>query len=401
MELELRTGAPFWPIRDGLPYSYPFLNEDVRADVLIVGAGITGAAVARELACAGLDVVVLDRRDVASGSSAASTGLLLYDTDTSLAELTHIIGAQQAVRVYQLGARAIDDIESFCVSRSCRCEYARRPSLYVASRRPHVRALRKECELRERHGFAVRWLTAQDLEREYGLSFHGAIHAQGGAEVDPYRLTHELLDSARAAGARIFDRTTATALRPTSDGTLRIETDRRGVVSARSVVWATGYEAYRAAPDKARFASTWALVTEPVDAQTLWADRCLLWETARPYMYVRTTTDHRIIIGGEDEFCLDCHRSPRWFRTKTAKLLARARELFPNLTLDIAYAWAGTFSTTDDGLPFVGRSRTNPNVWLALGYGGNGITFSVMAARFLRHALTGVPDQDAAIFSRG
>ena len=73
--MDLRTGCAFWMLKDGLLASYPSLAADLSADVAIIGAGITGALVARELTNAGANVVVVDRRDVASGSTAASTGL--------------------------------------------------------------------------------------------------------------------------------------------------------------------------------------------------------------------------------------------------------------------------------------------------------------------------------------
>jgi glycine/D-amino acid oxidase-like deaminating enzyme len=399
VDLDLRSGTPFWPKRDGIPYVYPSLDRSTTADVLVVGAGITGAAVAWELSTAGADVVVVDRRDVASGSSAASTGLLLYDTDASLAELRRLVGPDRAARVYQLGIDAIDRIERFCASRAQDCGFARRPSLYAASKRQHLPMLREELELRRRHGFNVAWLSGDELERGYRLQSPGAIYASGGAQVDPYRLTHELLDAARSAGARIFDRTAARGLRRLSNGVFTALTDRNHTVSAKSVVWATGYEAYPLTPAKARFASTWVIVTEPIPDSAHWPERCLYWETARPYFYLRTTEDGRVIAGGEDEPCLDCHRSEQWFRSKTTRLLERAQTMF-SVPLEVAYAWAGTFSTTDDGLPFVGRARDDANVWLALGYGGNGITFSLMAGQFFKLAVAGRASADAQIFSR-
>lgn len=85
--MDLRTGQPFWPLRNGLLHAYPPLAADEHADVAVLGAGITGALVAHRLARAGLDVVVVDRHDVGLGSTAASTSLLQYETDTPLSDL--------------------------------------------------------------------------------------------------------------------------------------------------------------------------------------------------------------------------------------------------------------------------------------------------------------------------
>ena len=72
--MELRTGEPYWPIKNGLLHSYPPVRSDQSAEVVVLGAGITGALVARALALEGADVLVVDRHDVGIGSSAASTG---------------------------------------------------------------------------------------------------------------------------------------------------------------------------------------------------------------------------------------------------------------------------------------------------------------------------------------
>jgi glycine/D-amino acid oxidase-like deaminating enzyme len=140
------------------------------------------------------------------------------------------------------------------------------------------------------------------------------------------------------------------------------------------------------------------LITEPIADLSGWREQYQIWETARPYLYLRSTKDGRMIVGGEDEPCAECHRSPWWFRTKTRKLLTRARRLFPELNLEVAYAWAGTFSRTDDGLPVIAELQAHPGVWLALGYGGNGITFGMIAARLLAERLVKGSSADLDIF---
>ena len=105
-EMDLRTGCAFWVLKNGLLASYPSLHTDESADVAVLGAGITGALVAYRLTQAGANVVVLDKRDVASGSTAATTGLLQYETDTSLEQLAASIGLEAGVRVYRIGSRS-------------------------------------------------------------------------------------------------------------------------------------------------------------------------------------------------------------------------------------------------------------------------------------------------------
>jgi glycine/D-amino acid oxidase-like deaminating enzyme len=161
--MDLRTGCAFWMVKDGLLASYPPLAADLSSDVAIIGAGITGALVARELTNAGASVVVLDRRDVASGSTAASTGLLQYETDASLETLSRSVGLPGAVRIYRLGLEAIDEIERICAEVGDSSGFRRRPCLYLASTRRDARALAREHAVRASSGFDVTWLTAAEV----------------------------------------------------------------------------------------------------------------------------------------------------------------------------------------------------------------------------------------------
>jgi glycine/D-amino acid oxidase-like deaminating enzyme len=394
--MDLRTGTPFWLVRDGRLGSYPELTQDASAEVLIVGAGITGALAAYELASAGVDVIVLDRADVASGSTAATSGLLLYDTDTSLEELSDRIGPGPAARVYRLGVEAIADIERLCGVLPDTCGFARRPTVYLASCDDHVAGLEREFELRRQVGFDVEWLSRGALDQRFGISAPAAIRGSG-AEIDCYRFTHRLLEAARARGARVHEHSPVTRLESVSQR-VDARVKDRFTVRARLAVCATGYElATHVRRQTGHLASTWVFVSEAL-AESDWPERCLMWETARPYLYVRPTGDGRLLAGGEDEPWAERHRSRRLLGQKTRQLLRRVRDRLPAFHAGIAHRWAGTFGWTDDGLPFIGRVPECPGLWFAMGYGGNGITFSVVAARLLREAYLGGVDPDAELF---
>lgn len=396
--MDLRTGSPFWAVRNGLLGVYPALAQDEAADVVVIGAGVTGALVAYELTSAGLDVIVVDKRDVVSGSSAVTTGLLQYETDSSLEELCARVGEEAGVRAYQLGLDAIDHIESLCARLGDACGFARRPSLYLASASRDVEALTREYALRRRHGFDVTLLDRAALQAGSSLSAPAAIRSQGDAEIDCHRFSHALLAAAHAGGARIYDRTRVVRTDARADG-VALHMDGGLTVRASQIVCATGYETARELSRRTgHLASTWAFVSEPVDEFPGWPDRCLIGETARPYLYARTTDDHRVLVGGLDEPFSTRHQDERLLRRKVRRLREQLRGWFPDLALDIAYAWAGVFASTDDGLPFIGQVPEHPRTWFALGYGGNGITFSAIAAQILRDALTDRPNADAAIF---
>lgn len=397
--MDLRSGAAFWPLKDGLIRAYPPIDGDETADVAVVGAGITGALVAYRLTMAGANVVVLDKRDVANGSTAATTGVLLYETDTPLIELAAAVGEANAVRAWTLGIEAIDAIERLCQAVGDTSGFSRRPSLYLASSRRDRRPLEEECAFRQRHGFEVDWMASGTLTKQYGITGHGGIYGRGSAQVDGYRLTHALLGTVVSAGARVYDRTEVRRVTPEYEG-VRIDTDRGPVVRARRVVWAAGYEAVQETQVRVGSRhSTWAFVSEPVADLGPWRDGVLIWETARPYMYARTTDDGRVMVGGEDEVFSRRHGNDRLRPKKTRRLLKRFSRLFPSIPVEVAYEWSGVFTTTRDGLPYIGTVPEHPHAWLALGYGGNGITFSMIAADLIRDAWLGRQHPDAHVFS--
>jgi glycine/D-amino acid oxidase-like deaminating enzyme len=186
--MDLHTGAPYWLVRNGMGALYPALADDARCDVVVVGAGITGALVADALCERGVDVVVIDRREPGIGSTAASTALVLYETDVELAPLVDKVGEWNAVRAWTLAREAITGIEMVTSTLPDSCDYARQSSLYLASRRRHVRRLQRETALRRKLGFDAEFLDGDEVEKTFCSPSHGAIRATGAATIDPLRL---------------------------------------------------------------------------------------------------------------------------------------------------------------------------------------------------------------------
>ncbi len=205
--MDLRSGHSFWLIKNGLLGVYPSLRQHQTSDVAIIGGGITGALIAYRFAQEGIDVVLVDKREVATGSTAASTALLQYEADLELVDLALKVGIANAVRSYRLGQEAIAKIERLVRDLGVDCAFERKSSLYLASANSHVKKLRQEYELRRQHDFDVEYLDASDIASSFPFRAHAAILASGDAQVDAFRLAHALLGAASRRGARIFDRT--------------------------------------------------------------------------------------------------------------------------------------------------------------------------------------------------
>jgi glycine/D-amino acid oxidase-like deaminating enzyme len=397
--VKLTAGTTYWASANQPPPSYPRLKRDVRCDVVVIGAGITGALVSHQLVQAGLNVVVLDKRPPGTGSTSASTALLLYETDTPMAELAGIHGKKNAARAYQLGRKAVAEIGQIARTFAPDSGFHPKKTLYVASDRGGLRQVRQEHRLRRAAGLPSEFLDRREVRTQFGLEFPGAIYASGSGQVDAMNLTQSLLaHHVTRRQLRVFQGTRVVRLRALAEG-VRLRTANHHTLQARHVIVATGYEAAPfLAPGLVKLHSSYVIASRPLPPALLWKDRCLVWETARPYFYLRTTEDGRILIGGEDEPFADPARRDAKIPAKTRKLLARFRQLFPAIPFEVEFAWAGTFGESPDGLPYIGAKAGAPRVLYALGYGGNGITFSQIAATLLSRICQGKKAPDARLF---
>lgn len=380
--MDLRSDQVFWPYKNGKLQAFPKPNRDLQTDVIVLGGGITGALAAEALTRRGVPTVVLDRRPIAYGSTSASTALLQYDVDEPLYSLQRRIGKQNAITAYRLCAEAIGYVEELAGTLEDHCEFRKLPSLYFSTRRRDPISLKKEYTARKEAGFDVEYLEGEEVAGRYGFKARRAIRSALGAQIDPYRFTYRLLEVVQKRGGAVFESTRVRRLE--TAGKVVLTTEDGCTITADKIIFAVGYEAKAFLQEKtAKLISTYACITKPVAEHLLWPEQCLLWNTDDPYFYARTTGDNRILIGGEDIPYEDDDLRDALIPAKRETLLKKFQALFPAIPIEIEATWAGTFGETEDSLPYIGSSPEWENAWFALGYGGNGITFSAIAAQAL------------------
>jgi len=397
--MNLKAGFPFSLIRYGLPYIYPKLTAAIKTDVVIIGGGISGALTAWHLHEAGLDCVVVDGRSIGLGSTCASTSLLQYEIDTPLTKLTQLRGKASAARAYQLCLESIGKLRALA-KRIGMPEFKSTQSLYYAAHKKDAAFLRDEYTLRKGHRFPVTYLDERDVYQQFGFHAPAAILSRAAAYTDAYVFTHALYQHALRSGLQVFDRT---YIKKVSYVKRHIElTNAEGTtIKAHKLVYATGYEITETIQKKiVKLHSTYATASEhlPKDAGGM-RENALLWNTAQPYLYMRRTHDGRILVGGRDEDFTSPAKRDRLIPHKTKQLVHDYLKLFPAGEFKPEFSWTGTFGTTADGLPYIGRYPSLPHTYLALGFGGNGITFSLIAAEMLTDILTGRKNPDVGLFS--
>jgi glycine/D-amino acid oxidase-like deaminating enzyme len=398
----IRSSEAYWLLRNGIGDAGPGLSESIDCDIAIIGAGITAALVADALIATGKRIVVLDSRDIAQGSTAASTALLQYEIDTHLVDLTQELGAERAMRAYRACAESFSMLEQRFPELLPPAGYERRPSLYLAADEKSVPTLQAELGARRGIGIACGWLDGEELRRRFGCQRPGAILSSLGAQVDPYRLTRGLFAGCARHGVRIFARAKVTRLEETGDA-LRLHTASGHTVTAAHAAVCAGYESLEFLPDGfADVNNTFALVTEPLDRREWLANLPLIWESDRPYLYLRSTPDGRLLVGGADVPYKSTTARDLLLPRQVKKLAAQYEQLFGEELPAVAYAWAGSFAETPDGLPYIGRvPGMNPRLQFALCYGGNGITYSVHAGGMIRAGIEGRAHELDDVFGFG
>jgi glycine/D-amino acid oxidase-like deaminating enzyme len=260
------------------------LDKDVDCEVGIIGGGITGALVAFTLAKAGVAPALIDKRDIGSGSTCASTGLLQYEVDVPLQQLIKQVGLKKANRSYLLCQEAVKKLLAIARDNQIRCEMEARPSLFLARSRNEIAELQEEQRLRRRIGLEVDFWDTNQIAARYPFSRPAALFSENAAQVDPHRLTQGLLTAAEKKSLRDFDRTAATHFQPNRKG-IEVITDKGFKIMARRIVIAAGFESHNYLTKQfGQLQSTFALISEPVPNLRSWHRRSLIWETGSPYL---------------------------------------------------------------------------------------------------------------------
>lgn len=369
----------------------------VPVDVAIVGAGVMGAMMAESLTRIGKSVALVDRRHPSHGSTAASTALVMWAADVPLLHLGREIGEAEAGRRWRRVHRALRNLEDRVGTLGIDCGWTARPVVYLAGDLLDMDELRDEADARQRAGLHSEYLAPDAVAGRFGIPPRAGLVSGGSFEVDPVELTLGLLELAQRRGASLSFPVDIQAVHPEARGVRLVGADGEQLL-AGTVILAAGYEAAGGTLPKAfTLGSSFAIATHPGVAP-LWRENAMMWEASDPYLYMRTTRDGRIIVGGEDEETADPEERDTMIEAKRATIERKAAAMLGIDRLEADCAWAATFGGSPDGLPAIGLMRGCDNIWLASGFGGNGITFAALAAELVVAGLSGVPDADAAGF---
>lgn len=385
-------GSSFWT--DVPMPHFPPLDRNVDADVVVIGAGMTGIVAAFLMKRSGRRVVLLERDRCAGGDTAHTTAHLTYVTDRRISNLVERLGEDHAGAVWDAGMAAIDQIEEIVKSESIDCEFARVPGFLhaaLANGAGEEDALRRDAELASALGFDAEFVRSVPVAHRAGVRFANQ------AILHPHKFLSHLLRTIPGAGCMVCEHSEAT---PQNDGerdAIRVSSNQH-TVRARFLVLATDVPLMGV--DSALHATLLQTKIAPYTSYAIGArlpknivPQAAFWDTSDPYYFLRNAhyADHDYaIFGGLDHKTGQAENQIERFGQLEKLLL----QLVPEAI--VQQRWSGQVIESHDGLPLLGE--TAKGQFVATGFSGNGLTFGTVAANMACDLLAGRRNPWAELF---
>lgn len=379
---------------------YPSLEQDLVADVCVIGGGFTGVNTAIELARRGLSVVLLEGRRIGWGASGRNGGQLIRGIGHEVSGFARYVGQEGVAYLQRAGIESVavvgqrvqdDDIE--CDLRWGFCELANTPAQFAVfeAEQQSLEALG--------YGHATRLYGPEQMhEVVASTAYAGGLLDMGSGHLHPLDLVQGEVRLAAALGVQVFEQSTVLEL---VHGTTVQVRCARGSVRAGSLVLGCNAHLDDLEPrlsGKVLPAGSYIIATEPLPAaraDALIPQNLALCDQKVGLDYYRLTADRRLLFGGA------CHYSGRDPVDIAGYMRPKLLKVFPQLAdVRIDYQWGGRIGITANRFPQVGRLQQHPNVFYAQGYSGHGVNVTHWTARLLAEAIQAGHSQGLDIFAR-
>lgn len=392
MAVQFVQGSPLFTNINKVKKQYNYLTEDIDTEVIIVGGGVTGSILGYYFSKEGIDSVILEKSRIAHGSTSITTSLLQYELDSNLMSLMESVPSEQVINSYKLGITALKEIEKFINENGNGCNYIKRDTLLYTAKDLEKKEIYEEYKIRKENGFNVKFINEE--ENPFSFDLKAGLYAiEGGAELDPFKYTHQLLEVATNNGLRVYENTPVIDVKYNEEYVEAI-TSYNHKVKGKILVLATGYNTELFTDRNFGVKTyTYNIATKPLRDIKGWQNNVLIRDNESRYNYFRTTSDNRIIAGGEDTPFTD-NFNPKIAIEKYNILEQRLKNMFNEINnIKIEYKYCGAFASTKDNLGFIGKDPNKDKLWYVLGYGANGILFAILGGLMLPKLYKGEVDE--------
>jgi len=371
------------------------LERNVKVDVAIIGAGITGLTTAYLLKRAGQSVAVIDRQRVGGVDSMNTTAHLTCVTDVDLTTLVKDFGIDHARAAWDAGLAAILEIDAIASREGIECnfDWARgyKFAALTANAEDEAPRLQREAGLATELGFDARYLDAVPFFNRPGVEF------EGQARFHPRKYLSALAALVDGDGSHVFEHTESEEV---CDNPLSVKANGHTITCGYVVIAThtplmgkTNIALATLFQTKLYLYSSYVLGGR-VPSGTI--PDALFWDTADPYHYLRLDPRRGfdyVIFGGKDHKTGQANDTEARYRSLETTL----KQVVPQI--EITHRWSAQVIETPDGLPYIGE--TSSRQFAATGYAGNGMTFGTLAGMMARDAVLGRRNPWDELFDTG
>lgn len=398
--MQLNSGKIYWKFKSKINKIYPYLTHDIKADILVIGGGISGALTTYFLAKEGANVVTVEKNIIGYGNTIADTAALEYQLESEISRLEKNIGKKGATRVYKLCLDAISKIENINKEFKTPTGFSRQDNIFFTNKFMQKGAVAKEFEERKKSGFDAVYIDSHSL---INLN-SGIVTKNASAVMNPYIFTQGLFEYLNTMdNVRIFENTKIEDVKCRIDE-VECRTNNNFKIIADKVVMASGIETLKyIESSSAELYKTFTIVSKPIDKLKNFNTNFTARDTLEPSHILRFAPNNRIIYSGENVKFSEKFLDNKYLNNISSD---RYRRLFNNLQrtlygiddIPIEYAFNSTVAKTKDELPIIDELPNMPNCFCNLAFGSNGILYAMIGADMLRNAVKGLYSKDMNMF---
>ncbi len=315
--------------------SHPKYRGTMKADVVVVGGGLTGCVSAYALAASGFKTVLLEGGQIGRGTTAFSSGWIADEPAVPFHEVEKAIGLRKARRAWQAWRRAALDFSALLRRLDIKCSLEPHGSITIASAPDQIARMTKDHKARKGAGLDVSSVNARAIKAETALEAIAGLRSREGATIDPYRACLGLAAAAADRKAQLFERSPVSRITFTRKDAKVFTAD--GSIDTRRIVIATGLPAglFQSLARHFWFHTSFLALTASIPAKVrklLGGRGVVVRDSSSPSHVVRWIGDDRLLVEGADSAIVPPRLRDKTAVQRTGQLMYELSTLYPDVS---------------------------------------------------------------------
>lgn len=379
-----------------LNFKLPELKNDLKVDVCVIGAGISGLSAAYMLSSQGKKVVVIDKGQIGFGETGVTTAHLTCALDSRYFDLESLHGKDSTKLLLKSHLESIDLIESIVKKEKIDCDFKWVNGYLYLGDNDKEETLDKEMLSIQKLGFKK---ISKENTKISGMKLGIYLKFPDQAQFHPLKYLGGLVKSILKNNGEVYENVMAVDIKEDKKG-VQVKLENGLIVAADNVVVATNvpFNDLFAMHTKQAAYRTYAIAMEiPADE----IEQALYWDTEEPYHYIRLykqtikSSKDYLIVGGEDHKTGQDDSKVDHY----AEIFKWTKKNFPTAKGDIKFQWSGQIIEPIDGIAFIGLNPGSKRTYIATGFSGSGMTYGPLSAKIITDQIAGKNNKYSELYS--